>query len=162
MHWTHALFSASLAGMKAIPDWISTETITGAKRALGLCLLTGLGLFLSACKHEADPPAASDLAGVYSLASVNGNEVPARVSHDGTPLEVRSGSFTFHPDGTCSTRTVFAPVGRGEVVREVSATYTRNGPKLTMRWKGAGMTTGTLQGDTFTMNNEGMVFVYTK
>jgi hypothetical protein len=31
-----------------------------------------------------------------------------------------------------------------------------------MRWAGAGMTTGTLEGDTFTMNNEGMSFSYHK
>ena len=29
-----------------------------------------------------------------------------------------------------------------------------------MQWQGAGMTTGTVEGNTFTMENEGMVFVY--
>ena len=42
------------------------------------------------------------------------------------------------------------------------ASYTRQGSKLTMKWEGAGMTTGTAEGDTFTMNNEGMVFAYRK
>jgi hypothetical protein len=41
---------------------------------------------------------------------------------------------------------------------EVSATYTREGSKLNMRWKGAGGTIGTIEGSTFTMNNEGMIF----
>ena len=31
-----------------------------------------------------------------------------------------------------------------------------------MKWQGAGMTIGTVEGDTFTMDNEGMVFVYKK
>jgi len=31
-----------------------------------------------------------------------------------------------------------------------------------MQWKGAGITTGTIEGSTFTMNNEGMKFVYKK
>jgi hypothetical protein len=31
-----------------------------------------------------------------------------------------------------------------------------------MKWKGAGMTTASVEGDTLTMNNEGLLFVYTK
>jgi hypothetical protein len=50
----------------------------------------------------------------------------------------------------------------GDVNRVVKATYTRENSKLTMRWEGAGTTTGTVEGDTFTMNNEGMIFAYRK
>lgn len=39
-------------------------------------------------------------------------------------------------------------------------TYTREGAKLTMTWEGAGTTTGTVEGDNFTMENEGMVLAY--
>ena len=42
------------------------------------------------------------------------------------------------------------------------ATYTRHGSELTMQWQGAGTTVGTLTGDTFTMNNEGMMLAYQK
>jgi hypothetical protein len=77
-------------------------------------------------------------------------------------LQVRSGTFTINADGTCSTKTVFVPPSGQEATREVSATYTKEGAKLTMQWKGAGTTTGTIEGDTFTMNNEGMLFVYKK
>jgi hypothetical protein len=31
-----------------------------------------------------------------------------------------------------------------------------------MQWKDAGTTTGTIEGNTFTMDNEGMVFAYKK
>jgi hypothetical protein len=31
-----------------------------------------------------------------------------------------------------------------------------------MQWEGAGTTVGTVEGNDFTMNNEGMVFVYRK
>ena len=55
-------------------------------------------------------------------------------------------------------RALFHP----EVAREVSATYTNEGSKLTMQWHGAGTTTGTIEGSTFTMDNEGMLFVYRK
>ncbi len=50
----------------------------------------------------------------------------------------------------------------GDSSREVKATYTHEGGKLTMRWQGAGTTTGTIQENTFTMNNEGMLFEYRK
>jgi hypothetical protein len=88
--------------------------------------------------------------------------VPASVSHEGVALQVRSGTFTFKADGTCSTKTTFVPPSGSEIAREVSATYTKVGSKLTMQWQGAGTTTGTIEGNTFTMDNEGMVFAYKK
>jgi hypothetical protein len=113
-------------------------------------------------RSEAAPTKDGDATGTYSLVSVNGNKVPASVSHDGAALEVRSGSFTLQADGTCSTKTVLVPPSGREVTREASAAYTKKGSKLTMRWNAAGRTTGTIKGNTFTMNNEGMVFVYRK
>jgi hypothetical protein len=71
-------------------------------------------------------------------------------------------SFTVKADGTCATSTVFVPPSGKEATRDVSATHTKEGSKLTMQWQGAGMTTGTIEGNTFTMDNEGMVFVYKK
>ena len=130
------------------------------------------GLVLSGCKPAGEvapgpstsvaATAASDLAGEYTLVSVNGQQVPASVTHDGAALQVRSGTFSIKADGTCSTKTVFVPPSGQEAEREVKATYTREGSKLTMQWKGAGTTTGTAVSNTFTMNNEGMVFVYRK
>ena len=113
-------------------------------------------------KQEAKISSGGNPTDIYALVSVNGNKVPASVSHDGTALQVRSGTFTIKADGTCSTKTVFVPPSGKEATREVSATYAKDGIKLTMQWKGAGMTTGTIEGNTFTMDNEGMVFVYAK
>ena len=132
------------------------------RHVLQLVLLLTAGLLLSACKQETKVAAVADPTGVYTLVSVNGNKVPASVSHDGTALQVRSGSFTIKADGTCGTTTVFVPPSGKEATREVSATYTKEGAKLTMQWQAAGMTTGTIEGNTFTMDNEGMVFVYKK
>ena len=50
----------------------------------------------------------------------------------------------------------------GNPSREVKATFAQEGSKLTMKWEGAGMTTGTVEGDAFAMNNEGMIFAYRK
>jgi hypothetical protein len=57
---------------------------------------------------------------------------------------------------------VFVPPSGAESTRDVDATYTQEGSVLRMRWKGAGQTTGTLDGNTFTMNNEGMILQYQK
>jgi len=97
--------------------------------------------------------------GTYALVSVDGNKVPYTVTHEGHTMTIQSGSFLINADGTCSSKMSLA--GRDAAI-EVKATYTREGPKLTMKWQGAGMTLGTVEGDTFTMNNEGMVLAYRK
>ena len=126
------------------------------------CCVVAAGLVISACARQQPPLDGSDIAGAYTLVSVNGNPVPTSVDHQGAALQVRSGTLTLGADGTCSTRTVFVPPSGTEVRREVGATYTRDGSRLTLRWKGAGKTTGTIADGTFTMDNEGMVFVYRK
>ena len=120
------------------------------------------GLFFSACQMQQPPATATESAGVYALVSVDGKPVPASVSHEGVTLNVRSGTFTIKADGTCSSRIVFVSPSGIETTREVSATYTEEGSQVNMRWKGAGKTVGTISGKTFTMNNEGMLFVYRK
>lgn len=69
---------------------------------------------------------------------------------------------TVHADGTCSSRITFAPGSGKAVDRQVNASYTREGSTLTMKWEGAGMTTGNVNGNSFTMNNEGNVLAYRK
>jgi hypothetical protein len=130
--------------------------------ALKLIFVLAAGLIMSACAKQESTPNNADFAGVYALVSVNGSHVPASITHEGVAVQVRSGTFTISADGTCSTKTVFVPPNGTEVAREVSATYTKDGSKLTMAWKGAGRTTGTIQDNTFTMNNEGMVLEYKK
>jgi hypothetical protein len=125
---------------------------------LPLCIvMIGAG-----CKHEVKATADTNPAGTYTLVSVDGNKVPCNVQHEGHALAIKSGSFLINADGTCSSTMVFSPPSHGEVTNVVKATYTREGQKLTMKWQGAGMTTGAVEGDTFAMNNEGMVLAYRK
>jgi hypothetical protein len=138
------------------------KTITIAERALRLCSLLAVSLLLYGCKPEGKVAKDTAPTGTYALVSVDGKQVPATIDHDGTAIKVNSGTFTINADGTCSTKTVFVPPSGAEASKEVSATYTREGSKLTMQWSGAGTTTGTVEGNTFTMNNEGMLFVYRK
>jgi hypothetical protein len=146
--------------MKTDQNHVSATLST--KHALHLVFLLTAGIVLSACKQEAKVAVVADPTGVYTLVSVNGNKVPASISHDGATVQVRSGSFTIKADGTCATKTVFVPPSGQEATREVGASFTKEASKLTMQWQGAGMTTGTIEGNTFTMDNEGMVFVYKK
>ena len=132
-------------------------TIVMVLAFLGVCFL------MSACtRQQVSHPAGAGDTGRYVLVSVNGNDVPASVSHGGVSVKVNSGIFEINADGTCSSKTVFMPPSGSEIEREVAATYKRDGSTLTMKWEGAGMTIGTIEGRTFTMDNEGMVFVYRK
>lgn len=130
--------------------------------AIKLSFILAAGLVITGCKNPKSALNNADSAGVFALVSVDGKQVPANVSHEGATLQVRSGTFTINADGTCSTKTVFVPPSGAEVTRDVGATYTKEGSRLNMKWKGAGKTVGTIEGNTFTMNNEGMIFVYRK
>ncbi len=130
---------------------------------LKCCFVVAVGLFISACQKEqptANVP--SSVVGIYTLVSIDGKPVPTSISEQGVSLEMRSGTFTINANGTCSSKMVFVPPGGTEVTFERGATYTMNGSALTMQWQGAGITVGTIDGNTFTMANEGMVFVYKK
>jgi hypothetical protein len=123
-----------------------------------LCIV----MVCAGCKHGVKATADTNPAGTYALVSVDGNKVPCNVQHEGHALAIKSGSFVINADGICSSTMVFSPPSHGEVTNVVKATYTREGPKLTMKWQGAGITIGTVDGENFTMNNEGMVLAYRK
>lgn len=170
INMTHVVNWDTVVAMKTNQNAASLKLATMTWKAVQYCLLLAAGLALSACKQEAKVTTGqeakvatgNDFSGVYTLVTVNGNKMPATVSHDGTALQVRSGTFTINTDGTCSSKVIFVPPSGAEATREVSATYTREGQTLNMQWKGAGKTVGTIEGNTFTMNNEGMVFAYKK
>ena len=128
-----------------------------------LCLLP---LFMvvgwAGCKQPAKVVAETDSVGTYALVSVDGNKVPCTLQHEGHTLTIKSGSFIISPEGTCNSRVVFSPPSGGDTTRDVKATYTRQGSELTMKWERAGVTIGTVEGDTFTMENEGQILLYQK
>ena len=151
--------------MKQNLDQSSTHTVGRALKIFVLPFL--MAAALAGCKPEAnqtkvDSPASTNPAGTYSLMSVDGKNVPCAVNHDGHSLTVKSGTFVIGADGTCVSKMVFTPPSGSEATREVKATFTQEGSKLTMKWEGAGTTVGTIEGATFTMNNEGMVLAYKK
>jgi hypothetical protein len=148
--------------MKTRPgNTLSRACLVNATVLGGLLILAASSL-LSGCTGSPNSATKNDIVGVYTLTTVNSNKLPVAQEHEGAKLEIRSGSFTINADATCSSKMAFVPPSGREVTHEVKATYTHQGTKLTMRWQGAGMTEGTLEGDTFTMNNEGMILVYRK
>jgi hypothetical protein len=133
------------------------------RRGLGWCMLALiLVLAWTGCQYDAKVAADINPAGLYTLVSVDGKQVPCNLTHEGAAMTVKSGLFTIRSDGTCSSQIIFTVASNRDVNREVKAAYTREGAKLTMKWEGAGTTTGQVKGNTFTMDNEGMVFAYQK
>jgi hypothetical protein len=128
-----------------------------------LCLVPLSVIAIAAgCKPDAKIAPGPDPVGTYQLVSVDGKKVPCNVKHDQAELTIKAGTFIIQADGTCISKMAFSVESRGDASREVKATYTRQGSELTMKWEGAGTTVGTVQGSTFTMNNEGMVLVFSK
>jgi len=128
--------------------------------AIGGIALIAISALLG-CKAKPSSAAEINPVGTYNLVSVDSKSLPCAVAHAGSPT-VKSGTFIINADGTCSSKIVMVTPAGGEVTREVKATYTSEAGKLTMKWIGAGTTTGNVTGDTFTMNNEGIVFAYRK
>lgn len=132
-------------------------------RILALGILAALLLAALARVHGGETPKpAADPTGVYALLSVDGKTVPCTVNHDGTAMEVQSGSFTITTNKQCTSVMTVSVGDRKNVRCETRATYKQAGSELTMQWQGAGQTKGRVSGPTFAMTNEGMVFIYRK
>ena len=136
---------------------------TSAPRILALGLLAVLLLLaLTGCKKATTNTAVIHPVGVYTLVSIDGKSVPCNLTHEDAAMVVKSGRLTFNADGACRSLSIFSIPPHPDIQREVNATCTQNGAELTLRWNGAGITQGQIHGDTFTMNNEGMIFSYQK
>jgi hypothetical protein len=134
-----------------------------ASALLGLCLLSAfLALAGTGCKSEPSGNVAIDPTGIYALISVDGKDLPCALSHEGMSPTIKTGVFTINADSNCTSVITFSLPQRGDLSKEVKATYVREGANLTLTWEGAGMTMGNVNGNTFTMTNESMVFVYRK
>jgi hypothetical protein len=146
-----------------LPRSKRTGHIGGMNLNIRNCLLIAcVAALFAGCKPE--PKTGSDVShqNSYTLVSVNGTPVPCTVQHGGRAVTVKAGQFFMGADQTCSTKTIFSLPKGEDVTREAKATFKQDGSKLIMKWKGAGTTTGHVDGATFTMNNEGIIFAYRK
>ena len=130
------------------------------------CAMMGLlvmGLCLTGCRRPAkDPTQAADHTGTYTLVTVNGSEVPYTPVPEGSGPQVQSGAFTLNADGTVTHATNFGQVDGKELSHESNGAYTLDASRVSFQWKGAGTTTATLEGNTLTMNWDGVIFAYRK
>jgi len=125
-----------------------------------LCgVVAGMLLLCAGCNQAAQAPSPG---GQYTLVSVDGNQVPCTITHEGMSMNVKSGSFTINSDGTCASKMTVSATDLPETTIDRQATWTQQGSTLDMQWEGFGKTTGTLENGRFTMTNEGMVLVYQK
>ena len=145
--------------MKPNPTIISPVLNHYAPRVIALGVLALLLLFGLARSHA---QTAASPTGVYQLVSVDGKDVPCTIKHGGTTMNVLSGTFTISTNGQV-TSVITVSMGDKKNVRvERQATYTVKESELTMKWQNAGTTKGRVAGQTFTMTNEGMVYIYKK
>ena len=134
-----------------------------APRIIALLALAVLTLTaLTDCKSGNHTTANVDPSGVYALVSVDDKPVPCEVTHGNTRMTIKDGVFTIRADATCQSLMRFSVAGHEDVTREAKATYTRNDAELTMKWEKAGTTVGNVDGNQFTMTNEGMILTYKK
>jgi hypothetical protein len=126
--------------------------------------MLAMGLCLPTCKKAAPtaPTQTSDYTGTYTLVTINGNKIPYTPTHEAGAPEVQSGTITLNADGTFTSAMSYGLPDGKVASRDFSGTYTRDGSRFSLQWKGAGVNTATLEGNTFTMNNEGVLFAYVK
>ena len=125
-------------------------------------VLSVMGLCLASCSQAPRTTNTFDHAGTYELVTINGNELPYTPPHEGGAPQVRSSTFTLNADGTFSSTFTYGMPSVNPFSRDFSGTYTREGSRFSFQWKGAGRTTATLEGNTLTMDNEGVLFAYRK
>jgi hypothetical protein len=131
-------------------------------RIIAVSLLTLLLLSVLARGHAQTASQAASPAGIYTLVSVDGKNVPCTINHDGRKMDVQSGAFTISTNGQVTSVMTVSVGDRKDIRIERTATYTAKNAELTMKWQNAGITKGAVAGQTFTMTNEGMAYVYRK
>jgi hypothetical protein len=131
-------------------------------RVIALGMLVVLLLCGLARGHAQSATKSNSPTGVYSLVSVDGKDVPCTIKHEGTAMNVHSGTFTISTNGQVTSVMTVSVGDRKNARIETHATYTVKESELTMKWQNAGTTKGRVAGQTFTMTNEGMVYVYKK
>jgi hypothetical protein len=129
---------------------------------LAMTCILAMGLCLPACRQPSRTAQTSDHTGTYTLATINGNKIPYTPTHEGGAPEVRSGTITINVDGTFTSAMSYGPPEAKIPSRDFSGTYTRDASRFSLQWKGAGVNTAILEGCTFTMDNEGILFAYRK
>ena len=99
--------------------------------------------------------------GVYSLQSLNSAPLPTSISEGGVPVEVTAGTLTLSAGNGLQISTTFRQTpGASPQTRVVSGKYQLTGTSLAFTYTNGGANSGTLNGTTIQMTNEGIVWAY--
>jgi len=117
-------------------------------------------LLLSACGKAGT---STSYLGTYNLVNIDGNPLPYTPPHEGGAPEILSSTLTLNEDGTFQMSMTYGTTPGNSISRDFTGTYTiLDDGSLRFIWEGAGITPGTLDLNTVTINNEGIFFVYEK
>ena len=126
-------------------------------RAL-IILLTLSALVLSACGS-----AQEDIAGEYTLVSIDSNPVPYAPTHEGQQgPQVLGGSMVLNADGTFTMTMDYGGAESATISRDFSGTYEQARGDFVFTWQGAGKTPVMIEDGTLTLDNVGIQFVFEK
>jgi hypothetical protein len=121
-------------------------------------MLVALSLTLLRCRQGR----LSDHFGTYVLTTIDGNQLPFNPTGAGRGPQFRSGAITLQPNGNFKSALTYRMPDGQVATRDSSGSYTREGSSFKLQWNGAGVTTGTLEGSTFTIEDDGLRCVYRK
>ena len=139
----------------------STVNYTARIIALGLLAFLFVLTLVRSHAQTADKTTTSP-AGIYTLVSIDGKKVPCAINHDGKKMDVQSGTFTVATNDQVKSVMVVSVGDQKDVRVQRIATYSEKNSELTMKWQNGGTTKGRVAGNTLTMTNEGMAYVYQK
>lgn len=135
------------------------------RRLPALALLTLLAPLLAGCGSDATGPA-SDIAGSYTLQTVDNKSLPAVILELGNDtVEILAGEMLLRADGTFRSS-----ITRRDTVGGTSTTETqvdegqwgRTGSALTFFFSDGDRDAGTISGDALTVISASIVFVFTR
>jgi hypothetical protein len=115
------------------------------------------------CSSDTAGPNAGAELGTYSLVLLDMQGLPASIMEGGQEVEVLSSSLILSTGRRLRMTTTFRPSpGATPVSNEVTGSYTLKGNDFTFTYNNGGRNSGTLNGNTIQMLNEGVVWLFQK
>lgn len=118
---------------------------------------------VAACGGSPTAAGSGDEVGTYTLVSIDGNALPATLTHGGVQATVVSATLILGTGGTVQMSTRFRlPPDTTTIPQNVSGSYQRSGSVLTFSYANGGANTGTVAGSDLRFLNEGASWLFHK
>ena len=129
-------------------------------------MLLALMLPLAACGDDSTGPGETNITGTYTLQTVGGSPLPATLDQRGADrLQITAGRTTLNQDRTFSQSLTLRITQSGAVTTTefpLNGTYTQNNNAIIFRYNDGEEAAGSISGNTLTITDEGLVFVFRK